>query len=166
MRPGDHRDFFRFPAPEGRSRESSIVLDERGRFFHEGSLIENANIARAFASWIDVHPDDHRYILNNGYDWTYLTVLGAPVFVSGVEERDGATWLRLSTGAELRASGLRYRLNREGVIEFDLEKMGLFARFLPHATLQLAPYLSEVGDGYALHFTGAAPALVENDCRS
>ena len=40
MKPGDHPEFFRFPAPEGRSRESTILLDREGRFWHDGELVE------------------------------------------------------------------------------------------------------------------------------
>src|SRR5205809_4885030 len=80
MRPGDHPEFFRFPAPEGRSRESSIVLDREGRFHHNGALVEHPGMARAFASWIDLHPDDGRFILNNGYDWSYFRVEDVPFF--------------------------------------------------------------------------------------
>ena len=89
MRPGDHPEFFRFPAPEGRSRESSIVLDAQGRFHHDGELVEHPGMARAFASWIDRHPDDGRFILNNGYDWSYFRVEDVPFFVLGVREQAG-----------------------------------------------------------------------------
>ncbi len=64
MKPGDHPEFFRFPAPEGRSRESTIRLDGRGRFWHDGALVEHAGLA-AGASLVDrpaprrrpLHPD-------------------------------------------------------------------------------------------------------------
>jgi hypothetical protein len=32
-------------------------------------------------TWISRHPDDGRYILTNGYDWTYFTVDDVPYFV-------------------------------------------------------------------------------------
>ena len=70
MKPGDHPEFFRFPAPEGRSRESTIRLDAEGRFHHEGNVVEHPKLAEAFHTWIARHPDDGRYILTNGYDWT------------------------------------------------------------------------------------------------
>lgn len=78
MKPADHPDFFRFPAPEGRSRESAIRLDAEGRFWDHGSLIENPAMQRAFLRWIARHPDDGRPILTNGYDWTYFTVDDTP----------------------------------------------------------------------------------------
>ena len=80
VRPGDHPDFFRLPPPPGRSRESTIVLDAEGRFFHEGAPVTHRGMARAFASWVARHPDDGRYILSNGYDWSYFRVEDAPRF--------------------------------------------------------------------------------------
>ena len=98
MKPGDHPEFFRFPAPEGRSRESTIRLDAEGRFWHDGSLVEHAELAQAMHAWISRHPDDGRYILTNGYDWTYFTVDDAPYFVRSVRIDAGARRPRLSDG--------------------------------------------------------------------
>jgi hypothetical protein len=95
MKPGDHPDFFRLPAPEGRSRESSIVLDAEGRFWHEGAPVSHRGMARAFASWIGRHPDDGRYVLNNGYDWSYFRVEDAPFFVERVELEPATNTLML-----------------------------------------------------------------------
>jgi hypothetical protein len=58
MRPGDHPDFFRFPPPEGRSRESTLRLDAQGRFWHEGRLVEHAGLSAGLHGWIGRHPDD------------------------------------------------------------------------------------------------------------
>ena len=87
MRPGDHPDFYRLPAPEGRSRESTIVLDREGRFWHDGRIVEHAGLGAALHSWIARHPLDGRYILTNGYDWTYFTVDDAPFFVRSATRR-------------------------------------------------------------------------------
>ena len=95
MKPGDHPEFFRFPPPEGRSRESTIVLTRDGRFLHDGTLVEHPGMQRAFASWLARHPDDGRFILSNGYDWTYLTVEGHACFVKGVRQVEGRPWLTL-----------------------------------------------------------------------
>jgi uncharacterized protein len=99
-RPADHPDFFRLPPPEGRSRESTIRLDVEGRFFHEGARVEHPKLEAAMHTWIAQHPDDGRFILTNGYDWTYFTVEGTPYFVRSIRvEAEGVT-LRLNDGTE------------------------------------------------------------------
>jgi uncharacterized protein len=100
MKPGDHPEFFRFPAPEGRSRESTIRLDAEGRFWHDGRPVEHAGLAAALHGWISRHPDDRRYVLTNGYDWTYFTVDDAPYFVRAVRLEPDRVVLQLSDGTE------------------------------------------------------------------
>ena len=100
MRPGDHPDFFRLPAPEGRSRESTIRLDAEGRFFHDGAVVEHPGLAAAMHTWIALHPDDGRFILTNGYDWTYFTVDDAPYFVRALRIEPRHATLLLSDGTE------------------------------------------------------------------
>src|SRR5262249_16688768 len=95
MKPGDHPDFFRLPPPPGRSRESRIVLDDLGRFWNGPVPIDHEAMSTAFASWIAIHPDDGRFILTNGYDWTYFTVKDAPFLVRHVESTPSGVLLRL-----------------------------------------------------------------------
>src|SRR5258706_10104344 len=101
MKPCHHPEFFRLPPPEGRSRESTIVLTKGGRFFHDGAPVEHPGMHKAFASWLTRHPDDGRYILNNGYDWSYLTVEGSPYFVRAVRAVGGRPELELLDGRQL-----------------------------------------------------------------
>ena len=141
MRPQDHPEYFRFPAPEGRSRESTILLDAEGRFFHDGELVEHAGMARAFASWIDRHPDDGRFVLNNGYDWSNFRVEDVPFFVLGLREQGQQLLLRLSDGSE---SPLDLATLRAGAREalYAAVKNGKFqARFTAAAQTALAPWL-------------------------
>ena len=100
MKPIEHPEFFRLPPPAGSSRESTIVLDADGRFGHDGQPVSHPGLKRAFASWITRHPDDGRYILCNGYDWTYFRVEGTPFFVLGVRAAGDQLWLGLSDGSE------------------------------------------------------------------
>ncbi len=145
MKPGDHPEFFRFPAPEGRSRESTIRLDARGRFWHEGAPVEHPGLAAALASWIDRHPDDGRYILANGYDWTYFTVDDAPYFVRSLRVEPDGVVLLLSDGTEEAWApettrtgaddGLYARVKREA-------RGGPYeAKLSPHAQTSLGPLL-------------------------
>jgi len=144
MKPGDHPEFFRLPPPEGRSRESTIVLTKDGRFLHDGAPVEHPGMKRAFASWLGRHPDDGRYILNNGYDWSYLTVEGALRFVQSVRDVEGQPLLALLDGHELSLDPDALRCDAEGQLLLRLSD-GELARFTPAAQLELAPWLSEQG---------------------
>jgi hypothetical protein len=155
MKPGDHPDFFRLPPPPGRSRESRIVLDARGRFSNGGILIEHGPMARAFATWIRRHPDDGRYILTNGYDWTYFTVVDTPLFVRHVTPRPGGLMLLLSDETEEALEPERVTASEDGVL-YAAVKGGQFeARFLGPAQADMVDHLAEGKDG--------APALAVGD---
>jgi hypothetical protein len=150
MKPGDHPEFFRFPAPEGRSRESSIVLDAEGRFLHDGVPIEHAGMARAFAGWITLHPDDHRFILSNGYDWTYFRVEDVPYFVLGLREEGGQLLLALSDGSESPLDPQTLTLGARGALYTSVKGGKFRARFTQAAQTALAPWLgSAEGSGDA-----------------
>jgi len=147
MRPGDHPEFFRFPAPEGRSRESSIVLDSQGRFHHDGQLVEHPGMARAFASWIDRHPDDGRFILNNGYDWSYFRVEDVPFFVLGVREQAGRLELSLSDGSESPLDPGSLSVGAQGALYTTVKNGKFRARFTQGAQVALGPWLIEAENG-------------------
>lgn len=147
MRPSDHPDFFRLPAPEGRSRESTIRLDPEGHFFHDGAPVTHRGMARAFAGWIARHPDDGRFILTNGYDWTYFTVEGAPFFVEGVRAGDGGPVLALFDGTEESLDPDALHLEADGVLATRVKGGAFEARFTRAAQLELSPWLEEEAEG-------------------
>lgn len=153
MKPGDHPEFFRFPAPEGRSRESSIVLTRDGRFFHDGAPVEHAGMRKAFASWLRRHPDDDRPILSNGYDWTYLTVEGAERFVQSARSRAGRPELTLLDGSELPLDPSQLTCDAEGKLWLRLPE-GEQACFTAAAQLELAPWLREQDGAIGLEIEG------------
>jgi uncharacterized protein len=160
MRPSDHPDFFRLPAPEGRSRESTIRLDREGRFLHDGELVTHRGMARAFASWIARHPDDGRFILTNGWDWTYFTVEGAPFFVEGVRRGDDGPVLVLFDGSEEPLEPAALRIGEDGVFSTRVKGGAFDARFLRNAQLELSPWLEEDRDGSIVLVTPNARARV------
>jgi hypothetical protein len=147
MRPGDHPEFFRFPAPEGRSRESTIRIDASGRFWHDGRRVEHPGLAAAFHSWIARHPDDGRYILTNGYDWSYFTVDDAPYFVRSLRIEPERIVLRLSDGTEEAWDPESTRVGPDGALYATVKRGaagGSFeAKFTPHAQASLEPVLVE-----------------------
>jgi uncharacterized protein len=149
MKPSDHPDFFRFPAPEGRSRESTIRLDGEGRFWHEGRRVEHRGLSAAFHSWIARHPDDGRYILTNGYDWTYFTVDDAPYFVQRIQVGEDRIRLFLSDGTQETWDPETTRVGSDGalyaVIKRDARLGPFEAKFTRHAQTSLEPVLIDAG---------------------
>jgi uncharacterized protein len=147
VKPGDHPEFFRFPAPEGRSRESTLRLDALGRFWHDGALVEHTGLAAALHSWIGRHPDDGRYILTNGYDWTYFTVDDAPYAVRTVRIEPDRIALLLSDGSEENLEPESARIGQDGAVYATVKRTALGgpyeAKFTPHAQASLAPALVE-----------------------
>jgi hypothetical protein len=149
VKPADHPEFFRFPAPEGRSRESTIRLDAEGTFFHDDEKVEHAKLAAAMHGWISRHPDDGRYILTNGYDWTYFKVDDAPYFVRAVRFDDGGgdITLVLSDGTEEAWQPEASRIGEDSAIYTQVKRTaahGPFeAKFSRHAQIALAPVLVE-----------------------
>lgn len=161
-KPGEHPDFFRFPAPEGRSRESTIVLNAEGQFFHEGARVEHPKLADAMHTWIRKHPDDGRYILSNEYDWTYFTVEDAPYFVRSLRVEPKQVMLRLSDTSE-----------EPWIVEDSWEGAGdtlythvkrdraggpFVAKFTRHAQSQLSPVLVD-GDAPRICIDGQMHAI-------
>jgi hypothetical protein len=157
MKPGDHPDFFRLPPPPGHSRESSIRLDAEGRFWHEGAIVAHAGMAAAFATWITRHPDDGRYILSNGYDWSYFEVADVPFFVRAVRLHGAQPMLLLSDGTEEPLDPSAMWVGARDAL-YSRVKGGRFdARFMPAAQTALLPLLVE-GEG-------GEPALQIGDFR-
>ncbi len=145
MKPGEHPEFFRFPAPEGRSRESTIRLDGEGRFFHDDAPVEHPKLADAMHTWIGRHPDDGRYILTNGYDWTYFVVEDVPYFVRSLREVDGDAVLVLNDATEEVLEPSTVRANERGELYLQVKreaKCGPFdAKLTRFAQSQLGPFL-------------------------
>lgn len=144
MKPGDHPDFYRLAPPPGASRESTIVLDREGRFWHDGDRVDHPALERGLRSWIARHPDDGRFILTNGYDWCYLGVDDAPFAVRAVRLGDGEPpRLVLSDDTEELLDPDALSLGDDDVV-YARVKRGLFeARFTRHAQTSLAPLLVE-----------------------
>ncbi|MEM1030764.1 MAG: hypothetical protein AAGN82_10460 [Myxococcota bacterium] len=151
MKPGDHPEFFRLPAPPGRSRESTIVLDATGRFFHDGAIVAHRGLHRAFAAWVRRHPEDGRYILSNDYDWCYLTVEATPLFVEGLRPpaAEGEVVLRLFDGREEPLDPITLSVDGEGHLRCVVRR-DMPARFQRTAQLAMAPLLDETGTAILL----------------
>lgn len=143
MRPGDHPDFYHLAPPPGASRESSIVLDREGRFFHEGARVERPALERAMRAWIARHPDDGRLILTNGYDWCYFRAEDAPFQVHSlrVGADDEPVVLELFDGSEEPLDPTTLRVGDDGVVYATVKNGAFEARFSRDAQAGLAPIL-------------------------
>ena len=107
-------------------------------------------MARAFASWIDRHPDDGRFILNNGYDWSYFQVDDVPFFVLGVREEATKLKLLLSDGSESPLEPDSSSLGAQGALYTTVKNGRFRARFTQAAQIALAPWLVEAENGDVL----------------
>jgi uncharacterized protein len=151
MKPGDHPDFYRFAPPPGTSRESSIRLDRDGQFWHEGDRIEHPALHLGLTRWISRHPDDGRYILSNGYDWTYFQVEDAPFQIRSLRIEPGGVRLLLSDETDEALDPAAVRAGHADTLYAKVKHGQFEARFSRHAQTQLADVLVEDDD--------ATPAL-------
>jgi hypothetical protein len=167
MKPADHPDFFRLPPPDGRSRESTIRLDAQGRFWHEGRQVEHAGVSAALNAWIGRHPDDGRYILTNGYDWTYFTVDDAPYIVRTIRTEPDRIVLVLSDGTEEPFDPETARIGPDeaiyALVKREVPSGPYEAKFTRHAQSSLGPALVDDDSpslriGGRLHTVGAKRA--------
>jgi len=151
-KPSDDPNFFRLPPPPGRSRESTIHLDSSGRFRHDGELVDHEGVARAMHTWIARHPFDGRFVLVNGYDWTYFTVDDVPFFIEAVAGSADHPELVFRDGTrEPWTAEALYAGQEDALYTWVKHRTPggpYLAKFDPGAQLQLAPWLDEV-DGEA-----------------
>jgi hypothetical protein len=147
MKPGDHPDFYRFAPPPGTSRESTIRLDAEGKFWHDGERVDHPALEKALHGWIARHPDDGRFILTNGYDWTYFQVDDAPYTVRALRILSDAVVLDLSDGTEEPLAPDTLRVGRGEALYAKVKDGRFEARFSRHAQTALAPILNEAEDG-------------------
>jgi hypothetical protein len=154
-KPSDDPNYFLLPPPPGRSRESAIRLDGRGRFLNAGEAIEHEGVVRAMHTWITRHPFDGRFVLSNGYDWTYFTVDDTPFFVEAIVGDEHDPELALSDGTRERwAGGTLHAGDGDALYTWVKHAAAggpYLAKFHPAAQLMLSRWLEEI-DG--------APALV------
>ena len=142
VKPGEHPDFYRVAPPPGTSRESTIVLDRDGHFWHDGARVDHRPLAQAMHSWIARHPDDGRLILSNGYDWCYFRADVAPFVVASITLEEDGVRLALSDETVERLDPTTLSLDENGVVHV-LVKAGQFeGSFSRHAQTALAPLLT------------------------
>lgn len=97
----------------------------------------------AFASWIRRHPDDGRYILCNGYDWSYLRVEDVGFFVRALRPALGTLCLSLSDQTEEALDPSTLRVGARDALYCKVKQGAFDARFTPAAQSALLPYVVE-----------------------
>lgn len=143
MKPGDHPEFFRSSAPDGRSRESTIRVDRYGHWFHDDEPVEHARMLAALPTWIARHPDDGRWILSNGYDWCYVTVDATGYFVIELDVCGDVAKVRLSDGTEEALDLRSLSIDDDDVVRCAVKGGACEARFTRLAQLALSPWLCD-----------------------
>ena len=148
---------------EGRSRETKIRRDARGRWWNDADPIDHTLLAQAFDAWID-RADDGRYCLKNDINWAYVTVEGAPVFVRSIEIDGERVVLRLSDGRAEDLDPATLREDRDGALHCQVRDGRLAARFDAHAAVQLDPLVGEDERGTYVRLGGARvrPPVVDD----
>ncbi|MFO0667800.1 MAG: hypothetical protein U0174_27855 [Polyangiaceae bacterium] len=158
MAPKRDLEFYRAPPPPGRSRESTIRLDGEGVFHHNDEAFAHAKLRDAMHTWITRHPDDNRFILDNGYDWTYFTVEDVPYFVRHLAEFEDSILLVLSDGSREAldpdvmfigpGDAIYVQVKRPNTPNAADDGRGPYwAKFTRHAQTALAPLLTPATDG-------------------
>ncbi len=81
----------------GRTRETDIRRDARGRWFNGADPIEHPKLTQAFDAWVD-RAEDGRFCLSNAINWAYVEIEGPAFFVKSVETAADRITLVLSGG--------------------------------------------------------------------
>jgi hypothetical protein len=138
------------------------VLDRNGSFFHEGHLVEHPKLQAAMHTWVRRHPDDGRFILSNGYDWSYFTVEDAPYFIRAVAVgTDGSPELVLSDGSREALDPATLRWDPDDSLYGRVKAGHEEAKFTRSARLDLAPWLVEESDGVHVVASGKKVLLTK-----
>lgn len=134
---------------QGRTRETTIARDDQGRWFHDGELLEHANLVRSFEGWIE-RADDGRYCLKNEINWAYFTLSGPPYFVRSARVEDGQVQLVLSGGHQETLDVKTLRQGPDGALYCNVRGGGLVARFDRHVQAGLEQHVGEDARGVYL----------------
>jgi hypothetical protein len=149
-------------------RESALVLDREGRFFHDGLPVEHQRLVAALHRWIDRDPETGRFVIRVGQQWCFFTVEDAPFQILGVSVEPAATGqtllITLDDGSEeeLSYGSLRQRANN--VLYCDVKGGRFKARFSRNAYYKLAQLVELEGDEPRLIAAGRSwPITLEPD---
>jgi hypothetical protein len=138
---------------QGRTRETNIRRDARGRWFNGEDRIAHPNLVRSFDSWID-RADDGRFCLSNSINWAYVDIEGPAYFVKDVELSDAGVELRLSGDASEPLDPSSLRQGPDGALWCTVRDGRCPARFDNHAVSKMSDWISEDEDGVYVSIAG------------
>ena len=131
---------------QGRSRETDIRRDARGRWFNGDDRIDHPNLARSFDSWVD-RAEDGRFCLSNAINWAYVEIDGPAYFVKDIEARADGIGLLLSGDLRELLEPASLRQGPEGALWCAVREGRCPARFDNHAVSKMSEWISEDEEG-------------------
>ena len=131
---------------QGRTRETEIRRDARGRWFNGQDRIEHPKLLRSFDGWID-RAEDGRFCLSNSINWAYVDIEGPPYFVKDVEASKDGIVLLLSGDLREPLDASTLRQGPEGALWCAVRDGRCPARFDNHAVSKMSDFVGEDADG-------------------
>lgn len=131
---------------QGRSRETDIRRDARGRWFNGDDRIDHPNLARSFDSWVD-RAEDGRFCLSNAINWAYVEIDGPAYFVKDIEATADGIGLLLSGDVRELLEPASLRQGPEGALWCTVREGRCPARFDNHAVSKMSDRISEDQEG-------------------
>jgi len=131
---------------QGRSRETDIRRDARGRWFNGDDRIDHPNLARSFDSWVD-RAEDGRFCLSNAINWAYVEIDGPAYFVKDIEATADGIGLLLSGDLRELLEPASLRQGPEGALWCAVREGRCPARFDNHAVSKMSEWISEDEEG-------------------
>ena|SRR5690606_13208394 len=139
---------------QGRTRETAIRRDRRGKWWNDEDPVDHPNLRTSFDGWIDV-AEDGRYCLSNDINWAYFTLEGPPYFVRSIREDGASLVLALSGNREEVLDPSTLRQSTAGTLYCRVREGRCVAVFDAHAASQLAGRLGEDEGGVYVDVGGA-----------
>ena len=131
---------------QGRTRETDIRRDARGRWFNGEDRITHPNLTRSFDAWVD-RADDGRFCLSNSINWAYVEIEGPAYFVKDVEASAYGVGLRLSGDLTERLDPTSLCQGPEGALWCAVREGRCPARFDNHAVSKMSEQIGEDENG-------------------
>jgi hypothetical protein len=131
---------------QGRTRETEIRRDARGRWFNGADRIEHPNLTRSFDGWID-RAEDGRFCLSNAINWAYVEIEGPAYFVKDVAVSPRGMELFLSGDRREPLDSSSLCEGPEGGLWCAVREGRCPARFESHALGKMSDSIGEDEDG-------------------